>query len=537
LGSVWGWPVPSHSRISSPFGPRRSPGGVGSTNHGGIDIAAPTGAAILAARAGRVTASGWQGGFGNTVIIDHGGGWSSLYAHNSQNAVRVGQIVRGGTLIARVGSTGNSTGPHLHFEIRVGGARQNPSNFVRFGMRTADWANGAPASGGATGDIAPPPPGGGTLGGGMPGGDFGVPIAPPRREITQVVVESTTGQTGRRKNNLRDVDSVLDVGCEILIQNRRNDILLPVTTGEITLEYARRGSPGKLTFDVVNDDVLNFHEGNPVRFRVDGENVFLGYVFTKRRKFGGVISVTCYDQIRYLKNKDTFVYENKTYSELLRLIAAGINESNLGLRLGEIADTRHKIPRRVEEAALLDMLMTASEITTKNTGRLYVLYDDFGELCLTDIEDMRVLTMIDEDTAGDFDYTSTIDRDVYNRIVLAHDNHEVGRREFHVANDETNQSRWGLLQFYDNVSDATPQVLQEKKGVLLTHYNQKARMLRIEEAFGDINVRGGSVIPVHFDLGDIVVKNFMVVEFVKHKFADGKHFMDLDVAGRRGFRV
>ena len=266
--SAWGWPVPSHSRISSPFGPRRSPGGIGSTNHGGIDIAAPTGAPILAARAGRVTFSGWQGGFGNTVIIDHGGGWTTLYAHNSRNSVRAGQMVRGGNLIALVGSTGNSTGPHLHFEIRSGGVRRNPSQFVRFGMRTADWANGAPASG-AAGGATPPPPGGGALTGGSAAGEFGAPAAPPRKEITQVVVESTTGKTGRRKSDgLRTAPGVLDRGCEILIQNRRSDILLPVTVGEITLEYTRRGSPGKLKFDVVNDDVLNFHEGNPVRFRV-----------------------------------------------------------------------------------------------------------------------------------------------------------------------------------------------------------------------------------------------------------------------------
>jgi len=528
---AWGWPVPSHSRISSGFGPRSSPGGIGSTNHGGIDIAAPSGVPILAARAGRVVSASWQGGFGNTVVIDHGGGWTSLYAHNSQNAVRPGQVVRGGNLIARVGSTGNSTGPHLHFEIRSGGTRLNPSNFVSFGMRTSDWANGTPVSGGSSaGDITPPPPGGGAMDGS--GSDFGAPGAPPRQPITQVVNESTTGQTGRRKNNLRTAEGVLDVGCEILIQNRRNDILLPVTVGEITLEYARRGSPGKLTFDVVNDDILNFHEGNPVRLRVDGENVFLGYVFTKRRKFGGIISVTCYDQIRYLKNKDTLVYENKTYSELLRMIA-----TNFDLRVGEIDDTRHKIPQRVEEGSLLDMLETASEITTKNTGRLYVLYDDFGELRLTDIENMRMLKLIDEDTASDFDYTSTIDRDVYNRIVLSQDNHELGRRETHVANGEVNQSRWGILQFYENVSEATPQVLQAKKMVLLDHYNEKARKLRIENCFGIKHVRGGSVMPVHLDIGDIIVKNFMVVERVKHKFSGGKHFMDVDIVGRRGFRV
>ncbi|MDI9568467.1 MAG: M23 family metallopeptidase [bacterium] len=117
------WPV--RGRISSSFGPRQ--GGF----HYGLDIACPQGSSIKAARSGRVVACGWQGGYGRVVVIDHGNGIETLYAHASELLVRAGQWVNQGEVIARVGSTGRSTGPHLHFEIRIDGIRVNPSRHLR----------------------------------------------------------------------------------------------------------------------------------------------------------------------------------------------------------------------------------------------------------------------------------------------------------------------------------------------------------------------------------------------------------------------
>ncbi|HCW51563.1 MAG TPA: peptidase M23, partial [Clostridiales bacterium] len=94
--------------------------------HHGIDIGAPYGSYIRAARAGRVVFAGWKGGYGYTVILDHGDGVTTLYAHTSRLLVRYGQWVETGQVIAKVGSTGYSTGPHLHFEVRVNGVSVNP---------------------------------------------------------------------------------------------------------------------------------------------------------------------------------------------------------------------------------------------------------------------------------------------------------------------------------------------------------------------------------------------------------------------------
>ncbi len=124
------WPCPSSSRITSGFGGRSSPTEGASTNHKGIDIGASTGSDILAAAGGTVTISTYSSSAGNYIMISHGGGVSTVYMHCSQRLVEVGETVSQGQVIAKVGSTGYSTGPHLHFEIRSGGGNVDPTLYV-----------------------------------------------------------------------------------------------------------------------------------------------------------------------------------------------------------------------------------------------------------------------------------------------------------------------------------------------------------------------------------------------------------------------
>ena len=121
---------PTSGRISSYFGGRKSPGGIGSTNHKGIDIAVPRGTPIYAADGGTVPYSGWMSGYGYLVQIDHGNGYVTRYGHNSSLTVSVGQHVYKGQQVARAGSTGNSTGNHCHFEVRYNGVAKNPLNYL-----------------------------------------------------------------------------------------------------------------------------------------------------------------------------------------------------------------------------------------------------------------------------------------------------------------------------------------------------------------------------------------------------------------------
>lgn len=128
-GGKFGYPTPT-TTISSAYGYRIHPIYGTRKLHTGIDFPVSTGTPIYAAGDGRVITACYYGGYGNTVIIDHGGGLTTLYAHNSSLSVSVGQTVTRGQVIAKAGSTGNSTGPHCHFEVRVNGATQNPMNYL-----------------------------------------------------------------------------------------------------------------------------------------------------------------------------------------------------------------------------------------------------------------------------------------------------------------------------------------------------------------------------------------------------------------------
>ncbi|MGL5513487.1 MAG: M23 family metallopeptidase, partial [Sporomusa sp.] len=117
--------------VTSRFGWRSSPWGRGSDWHPGIDIANDTDTPIVAAAAGIVTNSGWSGGYGKMIEIDHGNGIVTIYGHNSKLLVESGKLVKKGQPIAYMGNTGLSTGSHLHYEVRVNGTAVNPASFLQ----------------------------------------------------------------------------------------------------------------------------------------------------------------------------------------------------------------------------------------------------------------------------------------------------------------------------------------------------------------------------------------------------------------------
>lgn len=125
------WPAPSYTRISSPYGYRIHPIYNTKKFHSGVDLAAPGGTNILAAENGKVISAGWNGGYGNCLVVDHGGGISTLYAHASRLLVSKGAYVTKGQVIAKVGTTGNSTGNHLHFEVLINGKTTDPMAYIK----------------------------------------------------------------------------------------------------------------------------------------------------------------------------------------------------------------------------------------------------------------------------------------------------------------------------------------------------------------------------------------------------------------------
>ena len=198
---------------------------------------------------------------------------------------------------------------------------------------------------------------------------------------------------------------------ELLIQNG-DRIFKPLVQDGVEWTTERKGAPSTLKFSVVKDGIIDFTEGNSVRLKVDGENVFYGFVFAKSRDKEQIISVTAYDQLRYLKNKDTYVYTNKTASDVIRMIIADFE-----LNAGTIEDTSFVIATRTEDnKELFDVIYNALDLELVNKGNLFILYDDFGQLCLKGADKMRVDVLINGDTGENFEYKSSIDRSEERRV-------------------------------------------------------------------------------------------------------------------------
>lgn len=297
----------------------------------------------------------------------------------------------------------------------------------------------------------------------------------------------------------------------------------PIKDG-VKLEWERKGVPGKLTFTVLKTIDLVFSEGDPVCFCYDDKNVFMGYVFKKKRDREQHIEVTCYDQLRYLKNKYTYVFENKTASQIVKALC-----DDFKLSTGSMDNTDYVISAIVEEnKSAFDIVLNVLEDTLLNTGNMFVLYDDFGKIQLKNCANMLSTTLIMEDTAENFDYTSSIDDETYNQIVLYYKDKDEAIQIF-TASSPTTIEQWGALRYFEEVKN--PTIGQNKANSLLKLYNKKTRSLRVTGAFGDVTVRGGTLIPIKLNLGDVVTNNFMLVEKVTHTFENNRHTMDLTLEG------
>lgn len=305
----------------------------------------------------------------------------------------------------------------------------------------------------------------------------------------------------------------------------KDSVQIPLVLSGITVTSDRIGTASELNFDILKDETLDFVEGNVVQLIVDGYEFFKGYVFTKSRNRDGIISVVAYDQMRYLKNKDTIKYTDLTASEVLELLCRMYE-----LQVGNIDSTNFKIENRNERnQTLFDIIYTALDLTLENTGEMYVLYDNFGKISLSNISNLAVDYIINEDNVEDFSYISSIDKNTYTQIKLLYEDDENSTDTPYYAIDENNIKEWGILQYFDTVQNTENGQL--KADTLLKLYNQKTRNLEIKGAFGDVRVKAGCLIAVNLNLGDIIVNNMMLVEKCKHEFTENQHTMDLTIIG------
>jgi hypothetical protein len=281
---------------------------------------------------------------------------------------------------------------------------------------------------------------------------------------------------------------------------------------------------------VVKTSALEFDEGDAVRFSVDGKPFFYGFIFEKSRKGSNpkVISVTAYDQLYYLKNKDTYVYKNKTASDLIRMIAQDFH-----LSLGLLEPTPVLLSRTEDDVSLFDIIQNALDLTMNETSMIYCLYDKVGKLTLSSMASMMYGLIIDEDTVGDFDYKTSIADNTYNRVKLVYEDPDSGQRQIYLAQDGLNVNKWGVLQYYEKIDDKN--LAQLKAMSLLKLFDAKTRTITLKGVLGDVNVRAGTLLVVVMGLGDYNLSNLMLVNQVKHTFRDNEHLMEMKLRGGDNF--
>lgn len=302
----------------------------------------------------------------------------------------------------------------------------------------------------------------------------------------------------------------------------------PAVIEGLKWETARKGEPGKLTFTVVKTEGLSFSEGAEVMFRYGDTDVFHGFVFEKRRNKDHHIQVTAFDQLRYLKNKTSYVWYGVRADQVVKRIA-----DDFRLQAGDLPNTGVVIPKfDKENMSLFDMILDAIDETVLATGNLYYLYDDFGKIMLKNIKDSTLDVLIDNTTASDFDYTTSIDKNTYNRIVLV-ESEEKTVTNVAIADDNKTMGQWGVLQNLVSIqSGSNTKALAES---MLRLYNKVSRSLTIKRQVGDIRVRAGCGIYLDMNLGDMIAKQRMLVEKAVHTFDNDDHYMDLTLTGNEEF--
>lgn len=317
---------------------------------------------------------------------------------------------------------------------------------------------------------------------------------------------------------------------QLLLQHGSNVYdATPILQDGVEWSASVAGKAGRLKFAVVRDGIVNFVEGDPVTFRVDGQVVFSGWVMTKERTSEQIITVTAYDQMFYLaRNKGTYVYQNKTAKEVLQIIAA-----DYGLQTGTISDSGWKIPQRIEEGeTLLDIVLSAMAIAGKAVGKEYFLFDQAGRLTVKERKEMAVEAVLRCDGGiSDYTYKTDISQDTYNAVRLYHAGRkEVERKAWEVQKDDKIK-KWGRLQYYKRVPyTLNAAQLKEIAESILAEKCRVVKQLTVENVNGDMLLLAGNSIWLEIpDLAEISLQRMALIENCTHIFRDGEHITRMDI--------
>lgn len=394
-------------------------------------------------------------------------------------------------------------------------------------------------------------------------------------------------------NSQKITHAPLRVNYELLVMHDRKDMYILDPQDGVTLDRSPDLAPAKLSFKVFKDKVLDIQEGDLINLKVNGELVFVGYIFEKKRSKDNFIEVTAYDQCRYLKSEGYYVFKGeKTASELIKALA-----EDLAIKVGDISPTVYKIKYiydgKTYQDIILDMLKQtniyspkipvmkplkkstdsnftapngtyyeqndikyltdhgykqedalaelaksdkykAKESEMKERKPVYLAYDDKGLLVVKELNDMITDILIDSTQVGDYEYTSSIENTFTQVLVV--------REAKATENGEETKKFWRTGAAYAKNETQKWGVLQkvfkpddkktnaiEYAKNLLDTLARKTHTLRLKDCLGHTEIRPGSGIWLNFNIGDQIINELVYVQAVTHKFNNNKHLMDMDI--------
>ena len=323
------------------------------------------------------------------------------------------------------------------------------------------------------------------------------------------------------------------INIEFIIQDNQTGIIYDASELLIGATWSGQisGQPGKLAADIVRDGALKFYEGSRISLTVDGFKLFFGWVFAKGRKTKDTTSVTAYDQLRYMKNTDTYVFPIKniptgTASERFTKLCA-----DFGLQCKIVHPSSHQLPKKLYDSkTLADIAQDGIDLTLIDTGQWFLIRDNFGTLEFLDIAKLKTkLILGDASLMTGYNYQTSINDDTYNQIKLVQENKEAAKREVYIVKDSSTIDRWGLLQYYEKVDEnANAAQIKARADQLMKLKNRVTRKLQLD-CIGDFRVMPGNGIWVETQMDDMMISRYMMVHSCSHTIKNWLHTMKLNL--------
>lgn len=275
-----------------------------------------------------------------------------------------------------------------------------------------------------------------------------------------------------------------------------------------------------MQLSILLEDNINFYEGDNICIKTDKNNIFFGYIFTKKIIDNEIISIVAYNSIRYFITRDTYIYKNKTASQVLKMICA-----DFGLKIGDIEETGYIIPYRIEEnQTILDIIYTALDLTKRFNNKDYILFDDFGKISLKSYENMKLPILIDCDKyAINYYHTTSIDKNVYNSIKVSVKNKKTKVICTYLEEDINNKNKWGTLRKFERLPNDFNNIQAKNYAKnILNIYNKINENVEIV-CFGDERLKAGNLISVVINKKS----RYMLVKECIHTIKSNEHIMKL----------